>query len=601
MTAAMIARSRGLAEPRWAPSGLSLAWIDAFDGRTDIVVAPARGDSPPLVVTGDLAASGSGSYGGGVFAFAGDDELVVAAADGRLAVLPAGGGPGRELARDGRAFAPAVSPDGSRVAFCVERDDTCDVALVPLDGSTWPVRMSRADYAWDPTWSADGRLLAWHEWDLPNMPWDGSRIVVADLSTGERRTIAGGDDVAVGQPRFSPDGSWLAYVDDRSGWSNLWISRPDGSGARPLAEEEHEHAEPSWGPGQRSFAWSPDGTRLAWCRNEAGFGRLVVGEPASAELREVAKGWHRWIDWSVAGITAVRSGARTPAGIVVTAPDGSWRRVVARGPVGGFEAAGLVEPEAVWWRSDDVTVPGLLYRPAVSALGPGTRPPLYVHVHGGPTGQALVEWNPRVAYWVTRGWAVLAPDYRGSSGHGRAYLRALDCRWGAYDVNDVAAGIRHAIAEGWCEPGRVAVAGGSAGGLTVLRLCAEHGDVVRAGVSLYGVTDLLGLAETTHRFESRYLDRIVGPLPEAADRYRDRSPITHAAQVRVPVLVLQGSTDPVVPPAQAEAMVEAMRRAGAPVEYRLYEGEGHGLRRTENVVDELERTEAFLTRWVLRR
>lgn len=597
----MIARSRGLAEPRWSPSGRLLAWIDAFDGRTDVVVAPARGDGPALVVTGDLAATGSGSHGGGAFAFAGDDQLVVAAADGRLAVLPASGGPARIVSRDGRAFAPAVSPDAARAAFCVERPEACDVAVVPLDGTAWPQRMSLADYAWDPAWSPDGRFLAWHEWDLPNMPWDGSRIVVADLATGERRTVAGGDGVAVGQPRFSPDGQWLAHVDDRAGWTNVWLTRPDGSAARPLVAEEHEHAEPSWGPGQRSFAWSPDGARIALCRNEAGFGRLVVAEVDGGETREVSKGWHRWIDWRVAGLAAVRSGARTPAAVVEASPDGSWRRVVARGPVGGVEAAAPSEPEVVSWCSGEVTVPGRLYRPAHSALGPGTRPPLYVHVHGGPTSQAPVDWNPRIAYWVSRGWAVLAPDYRGSSGHGRAHWRALEGRWGVDDVDDVAAGIRHAVERGWCEPGRVAVVGGSAGGLTVLMLCAKHGDVVRAGVSLYGVTDLFDLAETTHRFESRYLDRLVGELPAAADRYRDHSPITHAGEVRVPVLVLQGGVDEVVPRAQADAMVEAMRRAGAPVEYHVYEDEGHGFRRTANVVDELERTEAFLARWVLRR
>jgi dipeptidyl aminopeptidase/acylaminoacyl peptidase len=314
----------------------------------------------------------------------------------------------------------------------------------------------------------------------------------------------------------------------------------------------------------------------------------------------LAKAWHQGIDWSPAGIVAVRSGAVTPAHVVVLAANGSGRRRVARGAVGGFERAGLVEPRPVTWRSGGATVHGLLYRP-VGAPTDGRPAPLYVHVHGGPTGQATAQWTPRIQYLVERGWAVLAPNYRGSTGHGREYAQSLAGRWGERDVADVAAGIRHAAREGWCDPARVAVAGGSAGGLTVLLLCAEHADIVRAGVSLFGVTDLFDLAATTHRFESRYLDRLVGTLPEHASRYRDRSPIDRAAGITSPLLVLQGSEDKVVPPAQADALVTALRAAGGTVEYEVYDGEGHGWRRASTVEAELRRTDAFLQKWVLLR
>jgi dipeptidyl aminopeptidase/acylaminoacyl peptidase len=365
--------------------------------------------------------------------------------------------------------------------------------------------------------------------------------------------------------------------------------------------EEHEHAEPSWGPGQRSYAWSPDGTELAWCRNESGLASLVIGAPNRHSARVLAKAWHQGLDWSDRGIVAIRSGAVTPAHVVVLAANGSGRRRIARGPAAGFERAGLAEPRPVTWRSNGATVHGLLYRPATSALGAGNPPPMYVHIHGGPTGQASAQWSARTQYFVERGWAVLAPDYRGSTGYGRDYAQALAGQWGERDVADVAAGIRHAGREGWCDPARVAVVGGSAGGLTVLLLCALHGDVVRAGVSLFGVTDLFDLAATTHRFESRYLDRIVGVLPLDASRYRERSPVTYADAISVPLLVLQGAQDKVVPPAQAERLVDAMRAAGRTVEYQLYEGEGHGWRMAGTVADELQRTESFLRTWVLER
>jgi dipeptidyl aminopeptidase/acylaminoacyl peptidase len=599
ITAAMVARSHTVAEPRWSPSGTRLAWLDAFDGRADIVVTPSDGSDAPIVVTADFAAAPAGAYGGGVFCWADDETLVVAGADGRLGVVSARGGLLRVLVRDGRAFAPAVSVRGE-VACCIEREESCDVALVPFDGSSWPVRVSRADYAWDPAFSPDGALFAWHEWDLPNMPWDESRIAVANRDTGAVTVVAGGTGVAVGQPRFGPDGR-LAFVSDATGWMNLHVAAPDGTAAEPVLDEHHEHAEPSWGPGQRSFAWSPDGEELAWCRNESGLAALVVGAPGRRSARVVSKAWHQGIDWVGDGIVAVRSGAVTPSHIVVTAANGSGRRRVAAGASAGFERAALQEPRPVSWRANGALVHGLLYCPLVPALGAGTLPPLFVAIHSGPTGQATAMWSPRIQYFVERGWAVLAPDYRGSTGYGRNYMRALDGRWGERDVADVVAGIRNAGREGWCDPRRVAVFGGSAGGLTVLLLCARHGDIIRAGVSLFGVTDLFDLAATTHRFESRYLDRLVGELPKDADRYRDRSPVTHASGISVPLLVVQGREDKVVPPAQAEAIANAMRAAGQLVELHFYDGEGHGWRRIETIEDELTRTEAFLRKWVVER
>ena len=602
VTATMIARSHSLGEPRWSPSCRFVGWLDAWDSRTDLIIGVADGSLPPTAITSDFAVVGAGGYGGGGWAWLSDDEVVVAGADGRLVVLRRdGGGVVRVLSRDGTAFAPAVSPDGLRVACCVERVDACDVCVVPIDGSAWPVRASAADYAWDPAWSADSRVVAWHEWDLARMSFHSSRIALA--VPGEMaRVVAGGPGIAVGQPRFSPDGSSLAYVSDRDGWWNVWVARADGSRAKPLRVEPYDHAEPSWGPGQRTFAWSPASDAIAYTRNENGFGRLVVaGVRSRGAARDLAKAFHFGLDWGTAGILALRSGAKTPAQVTVTAPRDGARRVLARGAVGGFETSGLVEPEPVQWKSGRAIVYGLLRRPAVSALGADTLPPLSVNVHGGPTDQAVADWNPRLAYWVSRGYAVLSVNYRGSSGYGRAYRDALDGHWGVRDVADVAAGIRHAARVGWCDPDRVVVMGGSAGGFTVLLMAALHGDLLRAGVSLFGVGDLFDLTATTHRFESTYVDALVGELPQHADRYSQRSPITHAASIRVPMLVLQGRDDKVVPLAQAEAMVAAMRAAGAPVEYQVYDGEGHGFRQLANVIEEYERTEAFLTKWVLQR
>jgi dipeptidyl aminopeptidase/acylaminoacyl peptidase len=566
----MVSRSRSVVDPRWSPDRTRLGWVESFDGRSDVVVAPADGSTPPVIAT---AACGVG----GGWCWVDERTLAVAGADGRLVVVPAAGGPARELTHEGRALAPAVSPRGE-VACSIERDDACDIAVVPLDGSAWPERVSHADYAWDAAWSPDGSSLAWHEWDLPNMPWHESRIMRRD---GDAKPSVVAERGGCGQPRFSPDGAHLAWVRDG-------VLEVDGV---PLLPEAYEAAEPAWSAGQRSFVWSPSSDEIAWCRNEDGFGRLVIGALGRKSARELSKGWHRGLAWNDDGIVCARSGAVTPGQIIVLAANGSARRTIARGPVGGFEDTGLLEPRPVTWKSGNATVHGLLW-------SPGAPRGMVVHLHGGPTGQALADWNGRVQWLVQQGFTVLQPNYRGSSGYGVAYRNGLDGKWGERDVADTVAGIRHAIREGWGASGRVALMGGSAGGLTALLVAAFHPDLVSAAIVLYPVADLLELAATTHRFESGDHFRLVGPLPAARDAYLARSPVTHASQIRAPLLVLHGAADTNVSPNQSATLADRVRAAGTPVERHVYEGEGHGWRRAATIDDEFARVDAFLKQWL---
>jgi dipeptidyl aminopeptidase/acylaminoacyl peptidase len=435
----------------------------------------------------------------------------------------------------------------------------------------------------------NGRTVAWLEWDVPNMPWDESRIVVRDVdAAGDAKVVAGGPGIAASQPRWSSRGT-LGFVDDTSGWANV-VAGDVRIG------EACEHGGPTWGPGERSWCWSPDGAEVAYTRNEDGFGSLHVRDLATGADRRLGRAVHGGLSWAADRICAIRSGGVTPTAVVVY--DGDERTTVAVGPVAGFEGA-LAEPEVVRWASPDGTeIPGRLYRPAEAALG--DPPPMICWVHGGPTGQWGVEFRARIAYWTDRGWAVLVPDHRGSTGHGRAFRQALHGRWGEVDVVDCAAGIRAAAERGWGDSARMVVMGGSAGGFTVLNLLAAEPDLCAAGVDLFGVADLFDLDETTHRYEAHYLHTIVGPLPDAADRYRERSPVNRADTITSPLLILQGDADKVVPPAQSEAIASRLRALGRTVELHLYEGEGHGWGRPATVMDELERTESFLRRHVLR-
>lgn len=603
ITAAMCARGRKIAEPLLSPDGRRVAFLSSVAGHTSVAIVDVDGGAEVSLTADPIA--GAHPNGGGVLAWCPDGEaLVHVAKNGDLCRAGIGGGAREVLVSGAVASSPAVSPDGHWVAYS---QDMRHIAVAANDASRaapWPLRLSsgESDFALDPVWSPDGRYLAWLEWDSPDMAWDACRIVLAPLDGREDpRAVAGGAGVSVQQPRFSPDGRHLAYLCDETGWLNLWIADADGKNARPLVEEAFEHGMPTWGPGQRTWVWSPDGGRIAFCRNEAGFGRLCVVEAGSGAVSEVAKAWHVSLSWAGERLVALRSGARTTPQVTVYNPTdqdfSASRRVVATAGV-AFPKEALVEPETVSWLAEDGTeIHGRLYRRS-SEAGPL---PMLVWIHGGPTDQQQVMFNARVAYFVERGWAVLVPDHRGSSGWGRAFAQAMAGRWGDLDSSDTAAGIRAAVERGWADPGRVVPIGASAGGFTVLCLLAWHGDLCAAGVDLYGVADLFEQDDTGWRFEAHYMESLVGPLPEAASRYAARSPVNLAGAIKRPLLVLHGSADKVVPLSQSERVVRAVRAAGGVADLHVYEDEGHGWSRPETTEDELARIEEFLRRWVLLR
>jgi len=534
---------------------------------------------------------------GGVLAWLPGGGLAYVTRDGDVAVVAAGGGPAAVVAAgvEGGASALAASPDGARLAFVA---DTRSVSVVDTRGGPVEVVSATADFALDPCWSAGGGRLSWQEWDVPAMPWDSARIVLAPATAGgggERIGLAGGPDVSVQEPRFSPDGSTLAFLCDAGGWLNLWIAQADGARPRPLVLEEHEHGGAVWGGGRRSFAWSPDSTSIAFTRNESGFGRLCVVDVRTGAVRELSRGIHTSLSWAGASIACLRSGARTPTSVVTIDSATGDRRVLATGPSPELvaAAASMPEPELVGWEADDgAVVHGRLWRPT-SAVGV---PPMLVWAHGGPTDQRQVTNDERLMFFLSRGWAVLHPDPRGSTGWGRAWAQGLRGRWGDVDVADVAAGARAAVERGWADPARLVAMGGSAGGMTALLLAARDPERWAAVVALYPVVDLLGLAATTHRYEAHYTVGLIGPLPEAADAHRARSPLAHAGRITAPVLLLHGTADPVVPPAQSAELAASLRARGVAVEHHEYAGEGHGWRSPATLGDELERTAAFLAR-----
>lgn len=454
------------------------------------------------------------------------------------------------------------------------------------------------DFISNPRLSPDGSRLAWLSWDLPDMPWDGATLWVAEFaqdgSLEEVFRVAGGDGESVFQPEWCPDGA-LVFALDRTGWWNL--HRWDGEKVAILAEREAEFGRPQWVFGMRTFDVLPSGDIIcAYSQNGLWQLAKITGdciEDIATPYTDIS-GLRAWGE----GIVFVGANAQESSAVVKCGTVGGDCVVLKRAADQMLEAVDLSVPEPITFDTSDGAKAYAFYYPPRNAhyQGPADeRPPLIVRGHGGPTSASVPSLSLSIQYWTSRGFAVLDVNYRGSTGFGRRYREALYGRWGDYDVEDMVAGARYLVATGKADPARLAIRGGSAGGYTALAALTFK-DTFSAGASLYGIGDLMTLARDTHKFESRYLDRLIGPLPETEVLYLARSPINHVAGLNCPVIFLQGSEDKVVPPNQAEAMVAALDVKKIPVAYVLFEGEGHGFRKAENVRHALEAELGFYGR-----
>jgi dipeptidyl aminopeptidase/acylaminoacyl peptidase len=471
------------------------------------------------------------------------------------------------------------------------------IVAVDLDaaGSTpATVLVEGHDFFASPRLSPDGRRLAWIAWDLPDMPWVGTTLYVAELDAagapaGASLAIAGGPAESIVQPEWSRDGSTLVFNSDRSGWWNLYAYDVARHTTRRVVAKDAEFAHAQWVFGMSSYAFvGPD--RLVASYIENGIGRLALVDLDSGRLTDLDVPFSEF--WSVRADgdrVAFCAGAYDrPASVVVYDLGARTHRVLQQANSVAEDPElrkYLTRPQPVAFPTEaGQTAYGLFYPPTNPdfAAPPDEKPPLLVKCHGGPTSSASSVLNLNTQYWTSRGIAVLDVNYGGSTGYGRAYRNRLHLNWGIVDVDDAVNGARFLTQQGLVDGSRAVIAGGSAGGFTALAALTFR-DVFAGGASYYGVSDLAALAQDTHKFESRYLDWLIGPYPEAEAVYRARSPLHHAERLSRPVIFFQGSEDRVVPPDQTAKMVEALRRRQVPVGFFLFSGEQHGFRRAANI------------------
>ncbi|QIN85020.1 prolyl oligopeptidase family serine peptidase [Rubrobacter tropicus] len=594
-----------------ALEGEDVYWLEGRPGeggRTVIVHRSPEGQTRDVNPQPFNARTRVHEYGGGDFVVHNGTVYFSNFADQRLYSAHPGGVPEPLTAEIDHRYAD-MTVDAARNRLIAVREDHTDpgepvneLVGISLEDGAETVLATGQDFCSSPRLSPDGRSLAWLTWNHPNMPWDGTELWVAGLDESGRpaapERVAGGPDESVFQPEWSPDGT-LHFVSDRTGWWNLY--RSERGFVEPLCPMEAEFGLPQWQFGMSTYGFlSP--TRIACAPIERGVFRLGLLNTQTGELAQIETPYsvigHLRTNGGSGEILFVAGSPTEPPAIVRLDARTGDSEVLHRAGDLGIDSGYLSAPETVEFPTENgLTAHGFFYPPKNRdfAAPEGELPPLLVLSHGGPTGMTLPSLDLEIQHRTSRGFAVLDVNYGGSTGYGREYRRRLDGMWGVVDVDDCAGGAKYLAEKGLVDGDRLLIAGGSAGGYTTLCALAFR-DAFAAGASHYGVSDAAALAEETHKFESRYLDGLIGPYPERADLYRERSPIHHTDGLSCPVIFFQGLEDEVVPPNQAITMFEALKAKGLPVAYLPFEGEQHGFRRAENIKRALDAELYFYSR-----
>lgn len=579
-------------------------------GRNVIVRRDASGQIVDVTPAPFNARTRVHEYGGGAFIVVNNTIYFSNFSDQRLYSQTVGSVPTPITPEVALRYADAVFDRTQNRLICVREDHRNPghepentIASIPLNSDAeQTILVSGHDFYASPRLSPDGSTLSWICWNHPNMPWDGTELwaakINADGSLQNSQKIAGGVEESIFQPEWAPDGT-LIFVDDRTGWWNFYAWNPQTNQVELLYEKSVEFGLPQWIFGMSTYGFASS-NQMICTYTQSGFSQLASLDLKSRELSDISTPYTSISGLQVTADHAVFVGGSPtePTAIVRFDLKTNEFEILRRSTELKIDPGYLSVPEAIEFPTENNrTAHGFFYAPKNKdyTAPEGERPPMLVKSHGGPTAATSASFSLGIQYWTSRGFAVLDVNYGGSTGYGREYRERLKGTWGIVDVDDCANGAKYLAQQGKVDGDRLVIAGGSAGGYTTL--CAlTFRDVFKAGASYYGVSDLRALAEDTHKFESRYLDGLIGPYPERADLYEARSPINAVDRLSCPVVFFQGDEDKIVPPNQAEMMVDALREKGLPVAYVLFEGEQHGFRKAENIKRALDGEFYFYSR-----
>ena len=594
----IVAGSIGLSQ--LVVDGDAVYWTEgrpSENGRNALVKWTPDGGYEELSAAGFNVRTRVHEYGGGSYAAHDDVIYFTNFVDQRLYVQYPFSEPDPLTANKPLRFADGFV-DASRGRLFAIREDhsqpgvepTNSLVSVNLDShnETGTVLAAGHSFYASPRLSPNGRKLAWISWNHPNMPWDGTELWLADLdeagtSLSNLTKIAGGSDESIFQPEWSPNGE-LYFVSDRTNWWNLYRWR-DGA-VQPVYPMEAEFGRPQWVFGMSTYGFErADNIICTYTQN--GIWYLARLNTEQGTLTPIDTPYSSLSDLQVSnGFAYLIGGSATrPNAVVRLNLQTNETQILRQSTDLTVDTAYLSVPESIEFPTENRLTAHAIYYPPKNRdfeAPEGEMPPLLVISHGGPTSAAQTTLNLGTQYWTSRGFAVLDVNYGGSTGYGRSYRQRLNGQWGIVDVQDCLNGAKHLVRQGLADGDRLAIRGGSAGGYTTLCALTFY-DTFSAGASYFGVSDLEALALETHKFESRYLDSMIGPYPEAKSQYKERSPIHFTNQINCPLILFQGLEDKVVPPNQAEKMFEAVKAKGIPIAYVAFPGEQHGFRSAENI------------------
>ena len=587
-------------------TGDGLLWLE---GRSEgSVLVHTADNSPETDVAVHYQPRGGLAYGGGEF-HTRQDLIVFVNKDGRLFRT--------SIQKDichpitpgfGSSSSPAISPDGHFVLFIHSDGKDDSIGLADLEKPEWPVRLVYgADFYMQPVWHPEGDRIAWVEWNNPNMAWDGSTIKLAKFDRTARtvrdiRTIAGDAGTPVFQPEFSPDSRYLSYLTGAGDMDEL-VLMDLASGNKMVLLENKVMITPAWTHGQRVYGWTADSKTIFCISQNNGLSEILEVGVEDNSIRALDPSpYSIFSQLSVSptnnDLCCLASSPTEPTSIIRIS---SGKARVIRSSMDISQLKGEISsPNPLQWTGrTGETIHGNYYPPLNSKFRSEGPPPTVIHIHGGPTSQADPGFAFDTTFFTNRGYAYLALNYRGSTGYGRDYQKALNQHWGEYDVEDTISAVHYLIENGLADPTKLVIKGSSAGGYTLLNSLIRYPELFRAAICSFPVANLLTIIDETFKFEAHYYDSLIGPYPQEKQKYIDWSPIEHVDEIRTPMILFHGDSDPVVPSSQSTQIVEALKTNHVPHTFKLFSGEGHGWRKAETLKTYYQMIELFLKDYVL--